>query len=103
MKIWYWCNVIGGIIAITIAAIVLTGCSPISSGVIVDKVVEPATWTSTPVCAGSKPMICTPNTVYDDRDWRLDIKDGDQTGWVYVDQLEFDRWRVGDWYTVPRS
>ena len=84
------------IAAIAIAAVALTGCSSISSGTITDKQYEKArTYTTLQYC-GKACFI--PIVHHDDPDWRFDISDGDDEGYVYVSNKTYDEYEVGDYY-----
>lgn len=91
-------------VALLVGALLLTACSSISSGTITNKVAEPGMYTTTQSCAGyNKDGACSvwvPITSYDDPDWRFDIREGDDSGWVYVSQDTFDRYEVGDYFAL---
>lgn len=91
-------------LAFVVGTLILAGCSSISAGTITNKVAEPGMYTTTQSCAGyNKDGACSvwvPITSYDDPDWRFDIQEGDDRGWVYVSQDTFDRYEVGDYFAV---
>lgn len=84
------------------SALLLSACSSINAGTITNKVAEPGMYMTTQSCAMyNKDGICSswvPITTYDDPDWRFDIRDGDDSGWVYVSQDTFDTYEIGDYY-----
>lgn len=80
------------------SAAVLVGCSSIDSGTITAKVEEPGHYITTMSCSGTKVRTCVPITTYDTPDWRFDIREGEDTGWVYVTPETFDNYAVGDYY-----
>lgn len=91
-----------GLVALTItgaASAALVACSAIGAGTITAKVHEPAnTYVTTSCVIVGKVPVCTPHTIIDDEDWRLDLREGDETGYVYVDAETFDAVEVGDYY-----
>jgi len=80
----------------------LAACSPISSGTITAKVIEPESTIVTQHCAAYNARgICTvwvPQYIHDDEDYRFDIREGDESGYVYVDRTTFDQYDEGDFY-----
>ena len=89
------------------ATLLLAGCSAISAGRITEKVIEPAnTWIQM-VCSGYNDKgfcsVWVPVYHYDDQDWRFDISDGEQEGFVYVTEGTFNYYNVGDWFEVPKE
>ncbi|AWN03592.1 hypothetical protein SEA_MASHLEY_79 [Microbacterium phage Mashley] len=85
--------------ALAALALALTGCSAINSGTITAKVIEPAHTTISTTCVPvGKVIVCTPNTIYDDEDYRFDLRNEDETGYVYVDRTTFDQYDEGDFY-----
>jgi len=97
--------------AALLAALALAGCgSDIDSGYVTKKIYE-REWVETQydrVCTAygtngmCKTWINMPRTINHPPQWRLDLKQGDKTGYVYVAQLTFDRYQVGDHYPEPR-
>lgn len=81
--------------------LVLTGCSAISSGYITKKVYEPPYSYTTMQCVVFGKYGCTsymPITHTNPEHWRLDLKNRDKTGWVFVSKETFDSVKVGDIY-----
>lgn len=72
------------------SALALTGCSSIDAGTITAKENEPE---RRYVCTVKPLIFCT-----DDEDWRFDITEGDDNGWVYVDESTFAEYEIGDYY-----
>lgn len=88
-----------------VAALILglVGCgSSIDRGVVTAKVVEPQTTTFIQQCAGYNSQgVCiswVAIPIIDDEDYRLDLVDGEATGYVYVTREAFDEYDVGDWF-----
>ena len=85
------------------SVLLLTGCSSIDSGYVYDKIYEEGyyyvayyqcmSYSSAGYCT-----IQVPVYQYDDPDWRLNIRNGDETGWVYVSEYTWNTYEVGDWY-----
>lgn len=92
------------VIAVSLIALVilLSACSSIERGTITSKVAEPGMYMTQQSCAGyNKQGVCTvwvPITTYDDPDWRFDIRNENQTGWVYVTEETFNQYEVGDFF-----
>ena len=89
------------ILAALLAASVLliAGCSPTSTGTITGKSTNPGHFVSTTSCHPSgKTTVCTPSIYWQPPTWRLDLRRGEKTGWVYVGQAEFDSYSVGEVY-----
>ncbi|WP_434315879.1 hypothetical protein [Leifsonia sp. P73] len=95
-------------IAVAVALVVganvlisLTGCSAISSGTITRKEYRPAYETSVLTCGAYGKYGCTlwiPIPEHEPASYRLDIRNGDKSGWVDVDQTTYDQEKVGDWW-----
>jgi uncharacterized protein YceK len=89
-------------LAVALAAVLLlAGCSSISSGYVTKKEYEPYNTYSTMLCAAFKKYgfsVYIPMLHYVPEHWRLDLKNHDQTGWVYVDEQTFNAVQVGDVY-----
>jgi uncharacterized protein YceK len=103
------------IIAAVLAVLVLSGCSPISSGYITEKTYEPAYTYITYDCKSYYQdddgiRYCRyygPTTHYVPDRWQFDLiqyRDGEDpvTGWVPVDGTVYDQYEVGDWYGERR-
>lgn len=90
------------LLAIAAAVLLLSGCSSISSGYVTKKAHEPAYTYSQMICSGySSKGYCTiwVPIIHNVPDhWRLDLKNGDKTGWVYVSPQTFNDIKVGDVY-----
>jgi hypothetical protein len=88
--------------AVALAALLLVGCSAIDRGTITAKVIEPATTIVQQVCAGYNAKgVCSvwvPQVIHDDEDYRFDIRNEDETGFVYVSREAFDEYEVGDFF-----
>lgn len=88
---------------IVATALLLVGCSSISSGYITAKNYEPAYSYMTQQCAAYNAKgVCTvwmPVTHYVDEKFRFDLRnDNKDTGWVYVSRTTYDQYQVGDYY-----
>ncbi len=88
---------------IVAAALMLVGCSSISSGTITAKAYEPAYSYMTQQCvsynAKSQCSVWMPVTHYVDEKFRFDIRnDNKDTGWVYVHKSEYEKYEIGDYY-----
>lgn len=84
--------------ALTLA---LAACSPIDRGTITEKVVEPESTIITQQCVAYRDGVCTtwiPQVIHDDEDYRFDLRNEDETGYVYVDRDTFDQYDEGDFY-----
>lgn len=99
------------LLAAAAVIIALAGCgSPIKSGYVTDKIYE-RPWNETVydrICwRYDKSGFCdqytnVPRTVHHAATWRLDIEEGDQEGWVYVDEMTFSRYEIGSHYPDAR-
>lgn len=89
------------IAAVLVIAASLTGCSTMKAGTVIDKSHDEARTTFTTICSG-QPLICRPQPIYDDEDWDLQIREGDQEGWVGVSEETFDRVEVGDYWEAEK-
>ena len=97
---------VGGF-AFILLLIILTGCSTIQSGTIEKKVVHPAyTWVQY-ICGGyNSKGICTvqvPIFHSEPETYSFDIREGEETGFVYVGYSVFVEYEVGDYYREPVS
>ncbi len=89
----------GGALGCVALLILLAGCSPISTGMVTGKHSSPGYLSSTTTCHSSgKTTVCTPTTTWIPPTWRLDLRNADTTGWVYVSEHDFDAYRVGEVY-----
>lgn len=80
-------------------ALALVGCSPIDSGTITNKTFEPEHSVHTTQCTlVGKITVCTPVTRHYDDAWKFDLRKGDETGWVYVTESEYESYDIGDEY-----
>lgn len=85
------------------AAFILVGCSPINSGYITDKKHHEAYNYMTQQCASfNSKGICSvwvPIWHHVDESFSFDLRnDNGDTGWVYVDISEFEKYKIGDYY-----
>lgn len=81
------------------SALLIAGCSAIDHGTITGKRTNPGYFVSTTSCRTSgKSTVCTPSTYWQPPTWRLDLRLGEKTGWVYVGQGAFDGYNVGEVY-----
>ncbi|MDQ1111199.1 hypothetical protein QE418_000647 [Microbacterium testaceum] len=91
-----WSVVAAGL-AVALAG--LTGCSAISAGTVTDKHSRPGYFYTTTSCRTvNKTTTCTPSTLWMPPTWRLDLRDGEKSGWVNVSNATFDRYQVGEVY-----
>jgi uncharacterized protein YceK len=78
----------------------LVGCSSIDSGTITKKIYSaPYESTSYQCMTRNKDGICAVNMPvkqYHSASYRFDIKNGDKTGWVYVNEHDYNSRNVGD-------
>jgi len=86
---------------------ILLGCgSAISEGTVTDKTHRPSYIWIQNVCAGYNSQgVCTTQVpiVHTEPDrYTLSLQEGEDTGWVYVTEGEFDTYVVGDHYPKPR-
>jgi len=84
-----------------LAALVLTGCSSISSGTVTGKEYSPAYTTTSLQCYSFGKAGCTmwmPVVHYWPATYQLDLRNGSKTGWVDVDARTYAQERVGDRY-----
>lgn len=72
---------------------VLTGC--VKKGVVVDKDYDPAYTTYMVQTIGKS---TTMQPIFHGESWRLKLEDGDETGWVSVDETTYHEYEVGDYY-----
>jgi uncharacterized protein YceK len=89
-------------LAMLAAVMLLAGCSSISEGTIVEKKHSDAYYYPVTYCMiynskGACSAFAT-RMDYMPESWWFDIEKGDQTGWVYVGELTFDKYNVGDYY-----
>lgn len=98
--------------ALTLSTLALAGCgSDIDTGYITKKVYEPQ-WVETQytdVCTSRDPKTgsCTnsmrmPHLITHPAEWRLNLKEGNKTGYAYVAQETYDRYLIGQHYPDPR-
>lgn len=87
-----------------VLVLALVGCSPISAGTVTRKKFTPSHVISTVICIPSgKVTICHPQFIPVPDEWTLSIREGDQSGWVDVDEATFDRYEVGDYFAAGGS
>lgn len=94
-------------IAVLALLAVLAGCGDgINTGYITKRTYTPAHDDMHFQCAAYDARgICTVQMpVWDhyDAEWRFDLREGDKTGWVTVDEKTFGRYDVGAHYPDPR-
>lgn len=88
-------------------ALLLVGCSSISSGYITAKKYSPPSSYITQQCSyyNSK-GVCTiwvPVTHHVDETFKFDLRnDNKDTGWIYVTESEYEKYQVGDYYGEKR-
>lgn len=75
------------------AALMLAGC--VKEGVVVDKRYTPSYTTLETVTDGKRTSY---QSVYHGDTWSLKLEDGDETGWVRVDETTYHEYEVGDYY-----
>lgn len=86
-------------VALIALGLALTGCSALSSGEITRKTYEEGHWGSIIICRTTgKVTNCFPQPVYDDPDWRFELREGEKTGWVHVTEDTFNAYEVGDYF-----
>jgi uncharacterized protein YceK len=89
------------------AALLLVGCSSITSGVIVKKNHYDAYDYPVQYCAmyDTKTFACRmwmTRIDHVNEHWSFDIRDGKNTGWVDVSSSEFNQYKLGDYYGEKR-
>lgn len=94
--------------SLALAAVLMAGCgSDIESGYVTRKTHEAAHAETRYVsrCGATDPKtgVCkrtesVPQYIPYPEQWRLELMDGDATGYVYVPQVTWDRYNVGDHY-----
>lgn len=83
------------------AVLALTGCSSIDSGFITKKSYT-APYQSTEytcITRDSKTQVCTvqmPRQTHHTATWKFDLKNNDKTGWAYVNEGDYNKYKVGD-------
>jgi uncharacterized protein YceK len=85
------------------ALLLLTGCSSISEGEIVEKNHRDAYTYPVQYCAmfNTKTGGCSMHMTRFDtmpESWWFSIEKGGDEGWVYVGPATFEKYNVGDWY-----
>jgi len=92
----------GVILAAFATLLLLVGCSAISEGYITNKTFTPAYMSTWIWCHPvGKVTICQPMTTYYPDSWEFDIKKGEDTGFVSVNEGEYDSYEVGEYYPAP--
>lgn len=88
--------------AVLTMLLLLAGCSAISTGRITDKIytapyttmhMQCISFSSKGICTGQMPVY----TNHPER-FRFNLDNGRETGWVYVNELLYNTYNVGDWY-----
>jgi hypothetical protein len=87
---------------VTLAALLLVGCSAINAGRITSREYT-APYTSVSfMCAGyNKDGVCIsqiPVTNYHDATYRFNLQEGEEAGWVYVNEVDYNKYQVGDYF-----
>lgn len=107
------------LIAVGALALMLAGCSSISSGYITDKTyTEPWTQQITQCWYGmdypgmpnylskGSPYPCIPSgyrTVDHPASWEFSLKEEDETGWADVSEDTYNSYEVGDYFQNPKD
>ena len=85
--------------ALMLAAALISGCSPISTGTITKKSADAGYfYTSTTCHTSGKTTYCVPSTYWVPPKWTFDLRNGEKTGWVDVDEDTFNAYEVGEVY-----
>lgn len=81
----------------------LAACGGPHQGTVHDKSYTPGHLYTTTIChLVGKTTICTPQTQYMGPSWELDIYNGDDHGWVSVNEGIYDSVRVGDYVDLDK-
>lgn len=96
---------IAAVIASALAAMVLVGCSNITSGVIVNKEFTASYTTHGTSCTSTKPLICHPTSYHHDDLWQVQLSNLNEdnetvTGWVGVPERLYADLNEGDYYNA---
>lgn len=85
-----------------LAMLIITGCSAISTGHITDKVyTAPYDYISYQCYSYDKSGFCTVNMPimhHVEAQYRFDLAQADETGWVHVNEATFNKYEIGDYY-----
>jgi len=95
-----------GLLTALIVLLTVAGCSAINSGRVTGKEYETSYTYSTMQCASFGKYGCTvyvPIFHTEPEHYRLDLKNADKTGWVYVSKQTYDDIHIGDVYTAQRE
>lgn len=87
--------------------LVLTACSSIDSGTVTDKHHRDGYYYTQMICASYNAQgLCTvhvPIQHYQPPTWRLDLREGEEEGWVYVSEGTYAATEIGDRYVTPQE
>jgi uncharacterized protein YceK len=91
------------LVVAALSALLLTGCSSIDSGVITKKNYTAPYSTTEYDCItrDQKTQTCTvtmPRMVRHSATYKFDLKKGKETGWVHVNEGDYNKFQVGDCY-----
>lgn len=86
------------ILTTTALVLSLTACGP-SSGTVLDREYDDAD-TYTGRCGARQDRSCLK---YDREHWRLELTDGEATGWRNVGREAYEACRVGDYYDAEQK
>jgi len=85
-----------------LCVLALVGCSSIESGAITQKVYTAPYDSFYYQCVSfDKNGFCTvnmPMTQHNPATYRFDLQQGDKTGWVYVNEHDYNSHKVGDYW-----
>jgi len=90
------------ILATLALCLALAGCSSVSSGVITDKHYKEGYYYTTTMCsvwdANGACVVYVPIQHYSPPSWRFDLRQYEETGWVYVSEGTYNSYEIGDLY-----
>ena len=82
--------------------LLIAACTGISTGYVTGKTHTEQYSYVQMICAGfNSKGVCTvwvPHTVVVPEKWRLELKNGDDAGWVYVSEATYEAIEVGDMF-----
>lgn len=90
------------VIAAAVIVSLLTGCG-ISEGQIIDKQYSPAHTTTTTQIQynpATKSNMIIPIIKNEPDRWKFKLKNNDDTGWIYVSKIVYDKFEIGDYYNA---
>lgn len=91
--------VVASVLGLSVALAACGGPS-VTSGKVIDKTYTAAYNQPYVIMVGKVPVT---EEEYVAADWSIELKDGEQTGWIDVSQSTYDHEHNGDQYTVPGS